>query len=44
MYRSGLELSGHEVVVAPDGELGLRLASKARPDVIFLDLRLPKLD
>jgi CheY-like chemotaxis protein len=30
--------------MAKDGEEGLELASKERPDIIFLDIRLPKMD
>jgi DNA-binding response OmpR family regulator len=44
MYRLKLELDGYQVVMAKDGEEGLRLASELRPDIVFLDIRLPKLD
>jgi DNA-binding response OmpR family regulator len=44
MYRLQLELAGHTVWIAADGETGLRLARERLPDVVFLDLRLPKLD
>ena len=33
---------GYEVVPALDGEIGLRLAKEKRPDLILLDLILPK--
>jgi diguanylate cyclase (GGDEF)-like protein len=33
-----------EVLTAPDGEHGLRLASEAKPDIILLDLRMPGRD
>lgn len=43
----GLELNlryeGYEVLVAGDGELGLNLALSEKPDLIVLDLRLPKM-
>lgn len=32
-----------EVIVAPDGEQGLQRASAERPDLIFLDIMLPKM-
>lgn len=44
MYRLRLELAGYEVVVATDGEEGLRVARESQPDLIFLDIRLPKMD
>jgi len=44
MYRIKLELDGYTVTVAPDGEIGLRMAATDQPDLIFLDIRLPKLD
>lgn len=34
----------HDLAVASDGEEGLRLAKEWRPDVVLLDLSLPKLD
>jgi two-component system alkaline phosphatase synthesis response regulator PhoP len=42
--RTNLELEGHEVGVALDGERGLALARSSRPDLIVLDLMLPKMD
>src|ERR671936_154593 len=44
MYKLKLELDGYAVTVAPDGEAGLRMAREMRPDIIFLDIRLPKMD
>ena len=39
-----LELSGHEVILAYDGEEALALAGEHRPEVVLLDIGLPKLD
>jgi|Deesub1362B_J571_1020462.scaffolds.fasta_scaffold01287_2 DNA-binding response OmpR family regulator len=39
-----LEYSGYEVLTAPDGELGLKLAREENPDLIILDVMLPKID
>ncbi len=44
MYRLKLELDGYNVDVAPDGVTGLEKARTLRPHVIFLDIRLPKMD
>lgn len=40
----GLQASGYTVEVASDGQEGLKKARETRPDVILLDLMLPKLD
>ena len=39
-----IELMGHAVEVAYDGEEALRVAEQFRPDVVLLDLGMPKLD
>jgi CheY-like chemotaxis protein len=39
-----LELEGHEVHVAMDGQAGLSLALAVRPDVVLCDVGLPVLD
>jgi CheY-like chemotaxis protein len=44
MYRLKLELDGYLVDVAGDGLLALEKARADRPDIIFLDIRIPKLD
>src|SRR5512135_1901827 len=44
VLRFGLQVEGFEVLDAYDGEAGLRLAREARPDLIVLDLMLPKMD
>ena len=42
--RRSLLLSGYEVVTAADGEQGLLALAESIPDVVVLDLGLPKLD
>ena len=42
-FKKILTSSGYQVELASDGEEGLRLAHSARPDVILLDMLLPKL-
>ena len=44
MNKAQLEEAGYEVLTAQDGQEGLDLARKESPDVILLDLMLPKLD
>jgi DNA-binding response OmpR family regulator len=44
MYRMRLVRDGYEVTTAADGEEGVHVALDQRPDIIFLDLRLPKMD
>jgi DNA-binding response OmpR family regulator len=44
MYRLKLELDGYLVDVATDGEMAVEMARRDLPDIIFLDIRLPKLD
>lgn len=44
MYKLKLELDGYDVEVAADGENALAIAQDRPPEIIFLDIRLPKLD
>lgn len=44
IYAAEFEKEGFEVLHATDGELGLKGARKESPDVILLDVALPKLD
>lgn len=44
LLQYNLEQAGFSVVTASDGEEGLRLASLETPDLLVLDLMLPKLD
>ena len=39
-----LEKSGYTVLQTPDGRSGIDTATKARPDLILLDIQLPDLD
>lgn len=43
MYRLKLEADGYEVRIAADGEEGLVMAVDDPPDLIFLDIRMPRL-
>src|SRR5258708_8550505 len=42
-HELSLRKAGHQIVTASDGEEGLRLAREKKPDVIVLDMMLPKL-
>jgi twitching motility two-component system response regulator PilH len=42
-FKKVLTSAGYQVELASDGEEGLRLALSIRPDVILLDMMLPKL-
>jgi CheY-like chemotaxis protein len=44
MYKLKLELDGCSVDVASDGEMAVEMARREPPDIMFLDIRLPKLD
>jgi DNA-binding response OmpR family regulator len=44
VVRRYLELAGHEVTVAGDGEQALSLVAASEPDLIVLDLMLPGID
>lgn len=44
MYQIELQSEGFTVLVAQDGEKGLQMALKEHPDVILLDIAMPKMD
>lgn len=44
LIRSYLERDGHRVVVAFDGEAALQMVEAVSPDLVILDLMLPRLD
>ena len=44
MYKLKLELDGYAVDVAVDGLQAVQMATGSPPDIIFLDIRLPKMD
>ena len=44
MLRMMLELAGHVVYDAPDGDRGLELLNVMRPDVGIIDIGLPRMD
>ncbi len=44
MYRLALTAHGFEVRVAHDGQAGLQAIVDGMPDLVFLDIRMPKMD
>ncbi|GAB4552479.1 MAG: response regulator transcription factor [Anaerolineae bacterium] len=41
--RSSLQMVGYDALVAPDGVKALELVQENRPDLVLLDLRLPRM-
>ncbi len=44
IYSTRLAADGHEVITAGDGEAGLESAKQHLPDLIVLDIMMPKMD
>ena len=44
LYRLKLSLDGYEVITAENGEEGLEKAFSENPELIFLDIKMPKMD
>lgn len=44
MYATKFEMENFQVITAEDGEKGIKLAMKEVPDIILLDILLPKLN
>ena len=44
MLKVRLEANGYDIISAYDGQTGLDRAKKEKPDLILLDLMLPKID
>lgn len=42
-FNDLLEKEGYQIISALDGEVGLKLAKSKKPDLILLDLILPKI-
>src|SRR5471032_2123188 len=43
VYRNKLAVEGYQVEIAADGETGLKVMRTFKPDMIILDLMLPKM-
>jgi DNA-binding response OmpR family regulator len=44
LLQVNLELEGYEVLLASDGENALEVANAENPDLVILDIMMPKLD
>jgi two-component system alkaline phosphatase synthesis response regulator PhoP len=44
MIEYNLKNEGYNVLTAPDGEVALRLAKDEQPDLVLLDIMMPKMD
>jgi DNA-binding response OmpR family regulator len=44
LLKVNLETEGYEVITAPDGENALELVTSQHPDLVILDVMMPKLD
>ena len=44
MYKTQFELAGYQVIIAKDGQEGIELIERHLPDVVLLDLKMPKMD
>lgn len=44
MYRIKLESEDFEVAIAKDGIVGIKMLEKQKPDIVLLDVVMPKID
>lgn len=44
MYRMKFESEGFDVQLASDGQSGVELVKKFKPDLVLLDLQMPEVD
>lgn len=44
IYSTRLKADGHEVFSAENGEEGLKVIGECRPDVVVLDVMMPRMD
>jgi len=44
MYKSKFEADGFEILIAADGADGLEAAKKEKPDLVMLDIIMPRMD
>ncbi len=44
LYEQELRLEGYEVITAADGKDALEKVQKLRPDLVIIDINIPKMD
>lgn len=44
MMRARLEREGYQVIACPDGAEGISMVHEEKPDIILLDIMMPKID
>jgi len=44
LLRDLLQVSGYKTIEATDGEKGVELAKASKPDLILMDIQMPKMD
>ncbi|MDF1498001.1 MAG: response regulator [Patescibacteria group bacterium] len=44
IYKIKLKLSGYQVVTAENGDVAIKIIKKEKPDLVLLDILLPKKD
>src|SRR6185436_3487826 len=44
VLTAALEPSGYEILAAPSGRTALKVAARAQPDLILLDILMPEID
>jgi len=44
MYKTSMEKAGYAVVLANNGDDGLAMAKAEKPDLVLLDIMMPKMD
>ena len=44
LYREELESEGYAVTIAQDAERAMRLVNQDPPDVVVMDIRMPRMD
>jgi len=44
LLRDLLQVSGYSTIEATDGEKGVELAKSKKPDLILMDIQMPKMD
>lgn len=42
-YKTILERHGHQIVIAGDGEEGLAVIGQKEPDLVLLDMKMPRM-